>query len=55
MLIKGEDDGMVPLATAKIEGSPLKNNRKYYTYKYLGKTRNSRWNIKVFKINKKLL
>ena len=24
MLIKGEDDGMVPLATAKIEGSPLK-------------------------------
>ena len=24
MLIKGEDDGMVPLATAKLEGSPLK-------------------------------
>ena len=24
MFIKGEDDGMVPLATAKLEGSPLK-------------------------------
>ena len=24
MLIKGEDDGMVPLATARLEGCPLK-------------------------------